>query len=256
MEIPGPNEYAKDQGYQNPFPPRWEKWLSAVREAILTSQPTAGRHVRIDEHHGKGTVINVDDTSARRGGGPATGVCCHDDASCTITTETDCDGIWYAGEDCESIDCTQGACCDEDGSCTLTTPEECSGTFQGRGTTCVPNPCAGGEICCPLFDSFCSNNNSSLSIGPDYYSQAIFDDAGTFLSGTIEPDNMPHCYNTILCRFFYPGCTGDIFYQHDFSTDCSYITSCSGSITCSDTVVKDCDHMSLITYVEFSAFNV
>lgn len=71
MEIPTPNDYAKDHGH-NPFPPRWEKWLSSVREAILTSQPTAGRHVSVDEHPGKGTVINVDDTSARRPHGGVT----------------------------------------------------------------------------------------------------------------------------------------------------------------------------------------
>lgn len=59
MNIPTPDEFTKQGGF-NPFPPRWEKWLSSVREAILTSQPTAGRHVSIDEHPGKGTVINVD----------------------------------------------------------------------------------------------------------------------------------------------------------------------------------------------------
>src|SRR5580765_272734 len=59
MNIPTPNEFAKQAGH-NPFPPRWEKWLSAVRQAILTSQPTAGRHVSVDEHPGKGTVINVE----------------------------------------------------------------------------------------------------------------------------------------------------------------------------------------------------
>lgn len=73
MNIPRPNEFAKQGGF-NPFPPRWERWLSSVRASILASQPQAGRHVSIDEHPGKGTVINVDDTSARRpsGGG---GVC-------------------------------------------------------------------------------------------------------------------------------------------------------------------------------------
>jgi hypothetical protein len=59
MNLPAPNEYAKDHGH-NPFPPRWEKWLSAARQAILSAQPKAGRHVSIDEHPGKGTVINVE----------------------------------------------------------------------------------------------------------------------------------------------------------------------------------------------------
>jgi hypothetical protein len=59
VNIPTPNEFAKEHGFQ-PFPPRWEKWLSSVREGILSAQPRAGRHVTIDEHPGKGTVINVE----------------------------------------------------------------------------------------------------------------------------------------------------------------------------------------------------
>jgi hypothetical protein len=70
VTIPEPNEFAKQRGYR-PFPPRWEKWLSAVRSAILAAQPVPGRHVTTDEHPGKGTVINVLDTSDR--GGPPTG---------------------------------------------------------------------------------------------------------------------------------------------------------------------------------------
>jgi hypothetical protein len=59
VNLPTPNEFAKDRGY-NPFPPRWERWLSAAREGILSAQPVAGRHVSIDEHPGKGTVVNVE----------------------------------------------------------------------------------------------------------------------------------------------------------------------------------------------------
>lgn len=62
MKIPKPDEFAAQHGH-NPFPPRWEKWLSAVREGILSAQPVAGRHVSVDEHPGNGTVINV---AARR----------------------------------------------------------------------------------------------------------------------------------------------------------------------------------------------
>jgi hypothetical protein len=115
MNIPEPNEYAKAHGH-NPFPPRWEKWLSAARQAILTSQPQAGRHVSIDEHPGKGTVINIDDTSARRptGGGPITGACCIGE-ECSITTEAAC--------------------------------TEAGGTYQGDDTDCDPNPCITPE--CP-----------------------------------------------------------------------------------------------------------
>jgi len=36
-----------------------------------------------------------------------------------------------------------GACCLADGSCVVTEPAQCSGEFQGVGTSCDPNPCAG-----------------------------------------------------------------------------------------------------------------
>jgi hypothetical protein len=40
-----------------------------------------------------------------------------------------------------------GACCAEDGSCSITTEAGCVGTYQGDGTLCEPNPCAGGACC-------------------------------------------------------------------------------------------------------------
>ncbi len=50
----------------------WDK----VTQAVIASQKVAGRHVTVDEHQGMGTVINVADTSARRGGGtPSTDLC-------------------------------------------------------------------------------------------------------------------------------------------------------------------------------------
>lgn len=122
MKIPFPNEYAKEHGH-NPFPPRWERWLSAAREAILSAQPQAGRNVTVDEHPGKGTVINVDDTSTRRhptgggGGGPppsATGACCHADGSCTVLTASACTaaGGAYLGDHtiCSPNPCTHTLC--------------------------------------------------------------------------------------------------------------------------------------------------
>lgn len=106
MTIPEPNEFAKKAGYQ-PFPPRWESWLSSIRAALLSAQPTAGRHVTTDEHRGKGTVINVLD---RRLGPPSTpiGACCVGEV-CSIKTEADCataGGIWQgAGTDCDPNPC-------------------------------------------------------------------------------------------------------------------------------------------------------
>jgi hypothetical protein len=84
MNLPEPNEYATQHGH-NPFPPRWEKWLSATRRAILSAQPQAGRHVTIDEHPGKGTVINVDDTSTRRPTGGGCSGCMLPDGDCPHT---------------------------------------------------------------------------------------------------------------------------------------------------------------------------
>ncbi len=58
--LPTPNAFCQIEGFA-PFPAKWERWLSAVREGILTSQPVAGRHVTLDIHEGMGTVVNVAD---------------------------------------------------------------------------------------------------------------------------------------------------------------------------------------------------
>lgn len=163
MNFPPPNEWAKQEGY-NPFPPRWEKWLSALRERILAVQPRAGRHVTTDVHPGKGTVINIDDTAARRKGAPPpggpTGACCID-GGCAETTEAACvaAGGTYQGDDTTcaglAIDCgdaTSGACC-KDGACTIETPNDCAaadGMYQGDDTTCEEVDCeqATTGACC------------------------------------------------------------------------------------------------------------
>lgn len=116
MTIPEPNEFAKKAGYR-PFPPRWEKWLSAIRASLLASQPTAGRNVTTDEHIGKGTVINVLD---RRVGSPSvgglTGACCVGNV-CSIKTAAECDAA--------------------------------GGIYQGNDTECNPSPCGTAIGCCP-----------------------------------------------------------------------------------------------------------
>ncbi len=80
MHIPTPNEYAAKHGH-TPFPPRWGRWLSAVRRAILTNQGIAGNNVSIDEHIGVGTVYNVAGERGRKpisggGGAPVVFPCC------------------------------------------------------------------------------------------------------------------------------------------------------------------------------------
>lgn len=159
MNIPAPDEFARQHGY-NPFPGRWGKWLGSVREAVLSAQPIAGRHVTCDEHPGKGTVINVE---RRPGvaGEPPTGACCIGE-DCTITTEAECAGIWQGPETvCDPNPCLgepTGACC-IDGVCTITTAGECAGTWMGAGTDCDPSPCGTGETgaCCYCFWDFISD---------------------------------------------------------------------------------------------------
>ncbi len=67
--LPTPNAFCQIEGYQ-PFPAKWERWLSAVREGILSAQPVAGRNVSIDVHEGEGTVINAPDRRRTPAGCP------------------------------------------------------------------------------------------------------------------------------------------------------------------------------------------
>ncbi len=89
-------------------PSRRRFWDNAV-QAVVASQKLAGRFVTVDEHPGKGTVINAADTSARRKQPTGdTGACCVD-GECSQLTEAAC--------------------------------TEAGGDFQGVGIPCTPNPC-------------------------------------------------------------------------------------------------------------------
>jgi hypothetical protein len=44
------------------FTKRERAWLELVVEAILTAQALKGKNTTMDEHHGKGTVINAQQT--------------------------------------------------------------------------------------------------------------------------------------------------------------------------------------------------
>lgn len=48
--------------------PSRRRFWDQVAAAVSGSTKQAGRHVTVSEHHGKGTFINVADTSTRRGG--------------------------------------------------------------------------------------------------------------------------------------------------------------------------------------------
>src|SRR5581483_10137668 len=102
MNIPTPSEFAKSRGYK-PFPGAWDRWLNSVRNAIMTAHAVAGKNVTVDEHPGKGTVVNVDRKKKTE-----TGACCVGE-DCSILSEADCIAA--------------------------------GGTFQGVGTSCDPNPC-------------------------------------------------------------------------------------------------------------------
>ena len=54
--------------------PTRRRFWSAVHAAVVGSRKIAGRHISVDEHPGKGTVINVDSDAARRGHPPSGGL--------------------------------------------------------------------------------------------------------------------------------------------------------------------------------------
>ncbi len=55
--------------------PSRRRFWDCVTAAVNASRKIAGRHVTVSEHEGKGTMINVDDTSARRPSGGGGGIC-------------------------------------------------------------------------------------------------------------------------------------------------------------------------------------
>ena len=81
------------------------------------------------------------------------GACCHNDGTCTVTTQADCQPPnVYQGDGtlCYPNPCPPGgACCQSDGTCTVTTEDNCPspGIWQGPGTLCDPNPCLMGACC-------------------------------------------------------------------------------------------------------------
>lgn len=99
--------------------------------------------------------------------GAAMGACCHNDGTCTIETQANCNapGDVYEGDDttCTPNPCPQpGACCATDGTCSLATEiggNDCTvggGTYQGDDTVCTPtNPCPQPGACCAI-DGTCS----------------------------------------------------------------------------------------------------
>ncbi len=75
-----------------------------------------------------------------------TGACCAVDGTCTTTTSSTCVDTYQGdGTTCVPNLCPQppatGACCAADGTCAETTAADCADAYQGDNTTCVPNLC-------------------------------------------------------------------------------------------------------------------
>jgi hypothetical protein len=69
-----PRQAGQDRGAEllKPFSgsgstPKRKRFWNQLHAAVLSARKLPGRHVSVDEHPGKGSVINVYDTSARRG---------------------------------------------------------------------------------------------------------------------------------------------------------------------------------------------
>lgn len=85
----------------------WDK----ARLSVLSSQKIAGRFVTVDEHIGQGTVINVNDTSARRSGGGTHHCTTGDTISVAFTGIVSCgcltgSGLSFTGTDLGSLNST------------------------------------------------------------------------------------------------------------------------------------------------------
>lgn len=179
-------------------------WSEAV-SAVLSARKTGGRFVSTDEHEGKGTVINISDTSMRSGGGGGGGLgaCCGPDGICYITSRFTCegDGGEYKGDgtNCEGRDCS-GACCHDDGSCTdgvnITECVESGGTWQGSETNC-DSPEVNCSCVCPSTVTI----NCTLTAGSytDPISGCVIHFAGTSFTAVLT---IVTCAGGCFCTTF------------------------------------------------------
>ncbi len=150
-------------------PSRRRFWDKAVA-AVIASQKVAGRFVTTDEHPGKGTVINVDDTSARRRRGFP---CCTTD---TITIAFDgitiCPGFGIVG--------------DMTGVFLLTLTEP--GHWFGNGSDFTID---GGDPLATGIDVICINENWNIT-----YAGLSDPSFQFFVASTTNPIGTP---NNLLC---------------------------------------------------------
>jgi len=192
-------------------PLRRSFWNQA-RQSVLELQKVAGRNVTVDEHPGKGTVINVNDRSRQQTIIGGTGACCFNDGTCADpVTESECTaaGGFFrgAGTHCFNLDCGV-ACCyaDDFATCIFQTRQQCidsGGLPQDFGTTCIPNPCPFPMGACCNADHSCSENVTHFNCSAH---------------GGAYQGNGTHCADA----------------------DCTHLGACCVGTTCSITNPSDC----------------
>lgn len=187
-----------------PFPartgstgPRRRFWDDA-RTIVIASQKIAGKNVSVDEHIGKGTVINVDrDQSAQT----ATGACCVGNVCTPDLTESDC----ISG----------------------------GGTYQGDGTDCTDNPCV-----CPAAGITSVTVTFSGILACACYGSGSLSYLGTDLGGLNASFVLPRINSTTFRLVSSPlfrvtkwspntDCTGTIEFEHE--STCWVQASCNST---------------------------
>ena len=147
---------------------------------------------------------------------PVFGACCTQNQTCVNTTAALCaqnNGTFYPGVPCSQINCDEGACCLPSGSCVITTvPQICvnnGGTFQGFGTTCVPNPCPQ-----PTTGACCKTDGTCTILTPAQcqLSGGIFQGFGSSCAPNPCPQPFVCCFPDGSCTILLPPqqCTSPI----------------------------------------------
>lgn len=97
--------------------------------------------------------------------------------------------------------CCCGACCDNEGNCTVTLESECLGPvleFQGKGTTCDPNPCG-----CVTNDDCCTTGYTFTQSGTVY---GPYDTAAECASASAATCTFPSPPCPCICEAIDPYC--------------------------------------------------
>ncbi len=174
--------------------PSRRRFWDNVTQAVIASQKIAGRFVTVDEHPGKGTVINVPFPERGRAPVATIGACCYNDGTCDDLTESDCndaEGNWQGpGTTCaDDPNPCRGACC-TGGECSILSADDCAsggGNYLGNGSTCEGADCTVGACC---FEDFCEIDTC----------QDCADFGGAFVGNGSVCDPNPCCSPVTLCK--------------------------------------------------------